>query len=437
MTRPRTLQIDQTNVLKKAKQFLNSKGRESKKTKDIYGTALYHFQTFLSKSDYKEYNIETILIPIENKEIDVYSLLDNFVGYLRERQDTYNGNTKLSDGTIRLYVAGVRSYLEYHDIEISSKRFRNKVTLPKKHRRRKQALTAEFIRTILLACNNTRLKVLILVLASGGARANEALSLRNSDIDFSQSPTKIHIMAEHTKTKQDRDIYISNEASKELKKFIESKDSMNPNDLVFSIKTGSADPAIIYRTLHNYFANLLKKVQLDKRRRGEGIQRREISFHSFRDYVKSTVAMHTNSDFSEWLIGHSGSTYWNVSEEKTRDLYLKCTKYLTFLDYPTVETVGRDFEAKIDQKDREIKNLNESMANVQARLDWFEQESRLRDEFDKKVKSLIGKDITKQDRQELQQMQQRFDDLAKKYDKINSFVKTMKEIPFDELKGVD
>jgi integrase len=375
MTRPRTLQIDETNALKKVKQFLNSKGRNSEKTRDIYGTALYHFQTFVSISDYKQHNIETILVPIENKEIDVYYLLDDFVNYLSERQDAYNSNTKLSDGTKRLYVVGVRSYLEYHDIEISSKKFRNKVTVPKKHRRRKQALTAEFIRTILLACNNTRLKVFILVLASSGMRANEALSLRNSDIDFSQSPTKIHIIAENTKTKQARDIYISDEASKELKKFIESKyaqkDYMKyPNHLVFSIKTDSADPIIIYRTLHNYFTSLLKKVELDKRRRGEGIQRREISFHSFRDFVKSKVAIKTNSDFSEWILGHSGSTYWNIPEEEIRELYLKCMKYLTFLDYPTVEAVGKDFESKLEERDKEISSLVDDIKKLdQIRID--------------------------------------------------------------------
>ena len=86
----------------------------------------------MSKSDYKQYTIENILLPIEKKEIDVYYLLDQFVNYLKERLDTYNSNTKLSDGTIRLYVAGVRSYLESCDIELSSKKFRNKVTLPKK-----------------------------------------------------------------------------------------------------------------------------------------------------------------------------------------------------------------------------------------------------------------------------------------------------------------
>jgi hypothetical protein len=64
------------------------------------------------------------------------------------------------------------------------------------------------------------------------------------------------------------------------------------------------------------------------------------------------VSKHTTKDFSEWLLGHSGSTYWNVEEDDTKELYLKCMKYLTFLDYATVETVGADFESKLEEQEK-------------------------------------------------------------------------------------
>jgi FAD synthase len=35
-------------------------------------------------------------------------------------------------------------------------------------------------------------------------------------------------------------------------------------------------------------------------------------------------------------------------------LYKKCEKYLTFLDYPTVENIGRDFESRLEERDKEI-----------------------------------------------------------------------------------
>lgn len=111
--------------------------------------------------------------------------------------------------------------------------------MPKKHKRKKEPLNAEKIRSILLSCTNTRLRTFLLIVASSGMRANEALSLRNSDVDFSQLPTKVHIIAENTKTKQERDIYISDEATKDLKQFIVSKYSnmevfsKYPNHLLF------------------------------------------------------------------------------------------------------------------------------------------------------------------------------------------------------------
>jgi hypothetical protein len=110
-----------------------------------------------------------------------------------------------------------------------------------------------------------------------------------------------------------------------------------------------------------------------QRKDGQGIQRRKISFHLFRDYVKSTVSKHTTKDFSEWLLGHSGSTYWNIEEDETKELYLKCMKYLTFLDYATIETVGADFESKLIERDREIRLLSEKVSKLEKLESFLKQ----------------------------------------------------------------
>jgi hypothetical protein len=49
--------------------------------------------------------------------------------------------------------------------------------MPKVYREGEEAIDAKDIRNILLNCNNRRLKSYILVLASGGTRAVEALLL--------------------------------------------------------------------------------------------------------------------------------------------------------------------------------------------------------------------------------------------------------------------
>ena len=93
----------------------------------------------------------------------------------------------------------------------------------------------------------------------------------------------------------------------------------------------------------------------------EGHLRRKITFHSFRTYVKSQIAVHINSDYSEWFLGHSGSTYWNIPENQRIELYKKCMKYLTFLDYPTVESVGKDFESKLEEQEKRHEEQMKSM----------------------------------------------------------------------------
>jgi integrase len=354
--------------------FLNSKARNSVQTKTIYTIALSYFETFLSNSQYDNYNIETILKPLTKNKISVYSLLDDFVGYLMLRQDASNSNTKLSANSIITYVRGVRSYIEKNDIDISSNKFKSIVTLPKKLKRNTEAIDSKDIQTILLSCSNVRLKVFILVLASSGMRANECLSLRNSDIDCSSNPTRIHIRAENTKTNRARDIYISDEASRELKKYIDSKGFNDPNDLVFTKRhETSIQPINLYRKLLENFHKVLAKVDKDKRKDGQNIQRREISLHSFRRFVKTTISNLGYTDFSEWLLGHDSSLsaiYYDTKEQKRREIYLKCMKYLTFLDYPTVESVGKDFESKLEQSTKMIEDLEDKLNESEQNREW-------------------------------------------------------------------
>ncbi len=65
--------------------------------------------------------------------------------------------------------------------------------MPKMYREDEEPLDVSDIRKILLSCNNRRLKIYLLVLASGCMRTAEALAIRLKDIDFIVSPTKIHI----------------------------------------------------------------------------------------------------------------------------------------------------------------------------------------------------------------------------------------------------
>jgi integrase len=257
--------------LPKARDFLNDKATSSTSTKNTYAIALAHLQTFLKNSqDYKDYDVQTILEPLKDKTIDVYTLFRNFRDYLGNRQDEYFGGKNLSPKSVILYIAAVRPYFEAEDVDISDRRFKNKVTLPKKYRTEPEAIDDTDIRNMLNTCSNKRLKAFIFLLATTGLRANEALLLRNSDVFFDESPVRIHIRPENIKTKQGRDMYTTDEAAKYLKIFIDSKHDNKPDHILFKLQDNDEEhKGKLYARISTHFKRLLEEIGLDKRKDGD------------------------------------------------------------------------------------------------------------------------------------------------------------------------
>jgi integrase len=197
-----------------------------------------------------------------------------------------NETSSITPSSIKLYIAAARSYLSYYDIDIIPSKFRRKVKMPKLYREDEEPFDVSDIRRILLSCNNRRLKAYLLVLASGGIRAVEVLAIRLKDIDFTVSPTKIHIRREYSKTKTARDIYISDEATQYLKQWINWKYDnehrpriKDADDLVFTVYR-TKSPTTVYVKVLTEFEKLLSVVSLDERKDGKQRRRKITSFFS-------------------------------------------------------------------------------------------------------------------------------------------------------------
>ena len=315
--------------------FLDSKSIRSKITARNYLTGLTHFNGFLSP----KYTIETILQPLKTGEENVYQLLSRFV--------VYEAKLTSSAGTIKLNLEAVKSYLQFHDIIIIPVKFKNHVTMPKILQEEKTAIDANDIRKLLLACDIRRLKTYLLLLASGGMRPVEGLAIRICDIDFSVNPTKIHIRAEFVKTRVARDIYISDEATKRLRDWIDWRYRNDrpkcADDLIFHQwnLAEEPNPQTLYPHVAEEFAKLLDVAGFAQRK-ADRTRRHRITLKTLRDFVKSTISDCSGKEFSEWFIGHAGSPYYNRKESLRREKYrTECMKHLTFLDYDVLEARGR------------------------------------------------------------------------------------------------
>ena len=98
---------------------------------------------------------------------------------------------------------------------------------------------------------------------------------------------------------------------------------------------------------------------LDQRKEGKQ-RRRKITLHSFRRFVKTVISDQANTDYSEWFLGHNKSPYYTRKEPERSEIYAsKCMKYLTFLDYSTLEATGKNIEAKLSEKEKEIQLLRQ------------------------------------------------------------------------------
>jgi integrase len=317
-----------------------------------------------------------------NNKINPYDLLSGFVGYLQEEGGIENPNT------IRYFVIAARNFLEYNDIEISPRKFKLKVRLPKSVIRHKEAIGKEEIREILLKCSNIKLKTYIMLLAATGMRATEALALRHKDFDFDDDNNNrnnrqafVRIRGEFTKTRTDRYVFLTREMVEQCKAWTDFKyrrrritkvvntansssnnlsgkvvsywaePKANPDDLFFAMprkRKTSNNFRGLYVYMNEEFARTLDRIGLGNREDGnEG--RREITFHSFRRFVKTTISDLGYQDFSEWFIGHAGSTYWRKKDSEKAELFRKIEPYITFLDVTGLESKGADIETKTSQ----------------------------------------------------------------------------------------
>jgi site-specific recombinase XerC len=119
------LLVKRVDDQKKVKVFLESVARNSLKSKSTYAVSLTHFDKFLS---IRNYTLESIIEALSKNHLDVYALLESFVAYLLSLK---NKEAKLTPNSIALYLAAIRSYLAYYDIDIVPAKFKRKVRMPK------------------------------------------------------------------------------------------------------------------------------------------------------------------------------------------------------------------------------------------------------------------------------------------------------------------
>ncbi|HJS64143.1 MAG TPA: tyrosine-type recombinase/integrase, partial [Nitrososphaeraceae archaeon] len=326
-------------------------------TANEYYVRLLNFERFLESLYGPNISIDNFVYGLKKGKFNVYDTLGDYCVYLQ--------NSQIYTTTLKQRIVTAKNFLEYNDIDISPRKFKIKIRLPKDIKRNKEAIDKHDIINILNGCSDIKLKTYVMFLASTGMRAVEALSIRIKDLDFESMPARVTIRGEYTKTKVDRYVFLTKEMTEQFKKWLDYKyrtrrvckkdqetgrsideyrtPEKNVNDLLFSVRKDvtnnnsgtklTRSPRSKPQSQYYYIVTLFQKT-LDRIGAGSREEynenRRKITFHTFRRFVKTTISDLGYSDYSEWFIGHAGSTYWRKKDTEKAELYKKIEPYLTF-----------------------------------------------------------------------------------------------------------
>jgi integrase len=245
-------------------------------------------------------------------------------------------------------------------------------------------------------------------LAAGGFRAVEALSVRIKDFDLAAKPAHVFVRIEYTKTKADRVVFLNEEVTQQLKSWLSYKyrkrrvchdqkrkivteyrtPSKEGTDLLFAVyqTKRKPNPDGLYDDIAKSFAKTLDRMGKGDREDGNE-QRRQITLHSFRRFVKTTISDLGYADYSEYFIGHSGSTYWRKKDSEKAEIFRKIEPYLTFLNIHQLKRQGADIQTKVEEleelsqslrqrdkvKDDAIAQLSDQLVSLSAGLQEIER----------------------------------------------------------------
>jgi hypothetical protein len=101
----------------------------NKSTANQYQTRLNSFSNYVDKEYSKTVSIDDLIERIREGTEDPFDILNGYVGFLKQKDK--NPRTSLSPVTLKSRVVTVKNFLEYYDVDISLRKFKLKVKLPR------------------------------------------------------------------------------------------------------------------------------------------------------------------------------------------------------------------------------------------------------------------------------------------------------------------
>lgn len=295
--------------------FLKSKSHNSKRGAE---KAIGWFEIFLDEKYQGQSELQILedlklLANDPAKSAQVYLFINSFVQYLNQKGKAVR--------TVKIYTMFIKSWFRFNGIKVYTDDMKQFVNFPKLVRERRQPVTLEIIQA-LLKCADPKYKALILCCVSSGARIGEILQATVSDFDFTRTPVRFRIRAETTKTREERETFISRQAAEALKPIIEGKEK---TDTIFSKRF---EPVNTIDGIEKAFRKIRESAGFtNKYSNGMSI----VNIHSFRAFFFTKAAKKHGENYAHAMIGHHAylDQYFRETSEEQAKQYLELEPELT------------------------------------------------------------------------------------------------------------
>jgi integrase len=282
-------------------------------------------------------------------------------------------------------VGNYKTYIVKKDIENYFNDNRNEYLLGEIQRGPK-AVTIEIVPDTkilkeILSYGDVLSKALFLTMASSGMRPGEAISLTFDDIELNQTPVKINVPYQATRTKEPRITFISSEAKYWVEQWLKVRDKYlqsgrnkfkEDSNLIFPLS---------YENLREKWNLVTSKAGYDDcdNRNGKIKNRHKLTPQKLRKFFKTTLSdAGIPFEVTESLLGHEegmSPVYRRYTENQLKDWYLKGEEALLIFEKPVNQEEIDDLKSEMTKLQGQLKSILEFQRRV--------TEVDLEDEIDK------------------------------------------------------
>jgi integrase len=359
--------------------FFDSMGTMSRLTRKNARDRMSLLPRFV-KEHYNGISVDELVAQVKvGDKLDRYQVLSRFAVWIKR-------DLGKSDDRTRKMVTQAKLFLEHCGIEFSDNAFRARVKLPRAGgRRQKPAVDRETIIQILQAASNQpNLQLALLWHAATGRRPSEIFSLRHADIDTARRRYRIRPEFSKMRTADERPmtaelaartesylrwkhrpremVQLDHKTSK--KHWVIKTPELRPGDLLFGHYRwpGYTGPKVSPATLYDEYSQALRELidslgNIDRVVPDDPYAPRKFTLYRLRDHAKTAISDLGYSDYSEWFIAHSGSTYYQQSEKKRAEIFSKVEPSLTYLDTLALEGKHAHMETRLEQQQDDYRRV--------------------------------------------------------------------------------